>query len=55
MITPKYPTAGAIKLWDGNKKHMKITNKGDQSWAKERLEWIMGLTRATDGGQRSQG
>lgn len=55
MITPKYPTVGTIKLWDGNKKHMKITNKGDQSWAKERLEWIMGLMRATDGGQRSQG
>lgn len=31
MITPKYPTAETIKLWDENKKHMKITNKGDQS------------------------
>lgn len=54
-ITPKYATMKSIKQWDGNKKHMEITNKGYQSRAKERLEWIMGLTRATDGGQRSQG
>lgn len=55
MITPKYTTAGIIKLWDGSKKHMKITNKGDQSGMKERLEGIMGLMHVTDGGQRSQG
>lgn len=34
---------------------MKVTNKGDQSRAKEQLEWIMRLTHTADGGQRSQG